>query len=487
MQAGNIITHVTLSLIGPAFAGEVYQNKSAEPYQCEQLTTLSSESDEINGANPEMNNPRKSDKLEVPAWQSHVVGSAWAGHPVGFDLITAPPYQFVGYYRNTDRKLIIASRTLDSHDWNYKELGTSIGWDSHNYIEMALDRDGYLHVAGNMHNSPLRYWKSSTYDTSTLTPQSMVGSEEDNKITYPIFTKLPDGRMLFAYRYGSSGSGNQIYNIYDPDTQTWSRLTDTPVIDGEGSRNAYIQGPVLGPDNRWHLVWVWRRNANVDTNTNLSYAVSDDLLTWETSRGIPLSLPITYATCEVVDPVGHGLGLHNSRVLIGFGLNEEIIISYHKYDADGNSQVYNAIPNGSGWTIVNTSRWDDSYRWEFSGRGSSPNLNEPIRFNAVSTENGILEQEFYSPTQGRERWRLNEHYQAVERLPEAPSAMPTAYADQEIDWTGTPDIDIHWMEGQGSGPNGERYYLRWETLPANRDRPYSNYPTTTPLRLFMIP
>jgi hypothetical protein len=73
---------------------------------------------------------------------------------VGFRLLTASSSpvrrQFVAYY-DKERRMTVASRNLGSKDWAYQILPTSVGWDSHNYITMAVDREGHLHVSGNMH------------------------------------------------------------------------------------------------------------------------------------------------------------------------------------------------------------------------------------------------------------------------------------------------------------------------------------------------
>ena len=84
---------------------------------------------------------------------------------------------------------------------------------------------------------------------------AMVGQNE-SRCTYPEFLNLPNGKMLFTYRDGASGSGNQIWNQYDSDTKAWNRLLDVPILDGQGKMNPYIYGPIPGPDGWFHLTWV---------------------------------------------------------------------------------------------------------------------------------------------------------------------------------------------------------------------------------------
>ncbi len=77
------------------------------------------------------------------------------------------------------------------------------------------------------------------------------------------------GTLYFEYRQGSSGRGDQIDNVHDPDTRTWQRLLDVPLLDGRGLMNAY-GGPRFGLDGMWHAVWVWRNTPCNSTNHTLS-------------------------------------------------------------------------------------------------------------------------------------------------------------------------------------------------------------------------
>src|SRR5690606_20166752 len=112
---------------------------------------------------------------------------------------------------------------------------TVLGWDSHNYLTLGIDKKGYLHLAGNMHVHPLTYFKSTApQDISTLKQvREMVGTEED-RCTYPKFMNTKEGELIFHYRDGGSGDGNEIYNVYSCQTGEWSRLLDSPLTDGLG-------------------------------------------------------------------------------------------------------------------------------------------------------------------------------------------------------------------------------------------------------------
>jgi hypothetical protein len=133
------------------------------------------------------------------------VEPVWAGHEVQFDLQTAGEYQFVAYY-DADRQMSVAQRKIGSQKWVIKKLPSHVEWDSHNYIVMEVDRDGYLHVSGNMHVNPLVYFRSTKpYDVTSLVPVHRMTGEKEDKVTYPKFLRGAVGELIFNYRDGSSG------------------------------------------------------------------------------------------------------------------------------------------------------------------------------------------------------------------------------------------------------------------------------------------
>ena len=218
----------------------------------------------------------------------------WAGHPVGFTLLTQAPWQFVVYY-DADRHMSMAWRKLAEAKFQMVRLSSDLGWDSHNFVTMALDRDGYIHVSGNMHAEPLVYFRSDKpYDPTSIKPVHRMTGDDEARVTYPHFYRDAEGRLLYMYRDGGSGNGRRFVNVYDEKTRTWSRLLDTPLFDGTGqSMNAYPGSIVRGPDGLFHIVWMWRNTPDCRSNHDISYVRSRDMKHWETAGGRPVALPIT--------------------------------------------------------------------------------------------------------------------------------------------------------------------------------------------------
>jgi hypothetical protein len=405
----------------------------------------------------------------------------WSAHPVGFCLLTGGKRQFAAFY-DAERKLTVASRSLDSRSWTLTRLPRRTGWDSHNYVTMTADDDGFLHLAGDMHCAPLVYFRSARpFDATTFEPVHRMTGEREARVTYPRFLRGAAGELLFTYRDGSSGAGDQIFNVYDHAGKAWRRFVDQPLLAGMGEPgvNAYYEGPVRGPDGLFHMCWVWRDHGGCESNHDVCYARSRDLAHWERSDGVALNLPITPSTAEVVDPVPVKGGLINGNTKIGFDARRRVIIGYHKYDAAGNTQIYNARLEDGAWRIRQTSDWD--FRWEFSGGGS---IAFEVGLGPVSVEeDGSLSQDYSSRRRGGGTWKLDEATLKPVGILKRKRLYPASLGKAE---SAFPEMQVRWCSDSGAGGgSGRRFALRWEALGPNRDRPReAPWPEPSMLRLY---
>jgi hypothetical protein len=434
-------------------------------------------------------NPLRATEPPAAVPPGELIDHVWAGHPVSFALLTERGHQFLAYY-DAERRLTVAGRKLGEPGWTrvqppgvpsrHQRDSNRLGWDSHNYLRLALDRDGCLHVSGNMHVDPLVYYRTRTpFDLTTLERIDRMTGERETHCTYPVFFKNAAGDLLFRYRDGSSGNGADLYNRYDEPARTWRRVLATPLLDGEGRRNAYALDPQLGPDGRFHLVWMWRDTPDCATNHTLSYARSRDFVQWENSRGEPLALPITLATGEVIDPARPGEGLINMTFNLGFDAAQLPVVVYHRYDETGHSQAYAARPRAAGgWTSAPLSTWD--FTWAFSGNGSI--AGEVTLGPPRLADDGTLLVDYSTQAAGSGRWRVDAATLAtVAQLPAAPAVLPDALLRPTVAASG---LEVQTVAARHQG---RRYVLRWETLPRNRDRPRDSAPPPTELRLYELP
>jgi GT2 family glycosyltransferase len=407
----------------------------------------------------------------VPATVDEVieVDRVFSGFPVAvaaqlgsFGLYTTATHQFIAYF-DTHRRLCVASRVLGDRRWKRALLPEALGWDSHNYVTLAVDPAGHVHVSGNMHASPLCYYRSDEPgDIATLRRIHSLTGTNENEITYPRFLRDPAGLLLYTYRNGRSGAGDQVVKGYDHREQSWSELNNRPLIDGEGKRNAYLQGPCVGTDGFFHMCWVWRDTDDAASTHSLCYARSRDLRRWETSGGAGIDLPITFDRAEVIDPVGCNRGLINNNHLIGFDTRGRVVVSYQKHDEFGNTQIYQARGKNGGWAIHRSTDWP--HRWEIGGPGS---LVFELQFGAVETDAaGRLLQWYRHKRFGAGTLILDtETLETIGQADDRPSIPPS------LEGSSVPGMQVNWSMGAGEASDTARYWLRWETLPENRDAP----------------
>jgi hypothetical protein len=419
-----------------------------------------------------------------------LIDKVWSGHPVGFALLTDRGHQFIAYY-DAERRITVTGRNLGETNWtrvaadgvmltNRTRMSNVIGWDSHNRLVLALDRDGCLHLSGNMHADPLVYYRTQQpFDLTTLKRVDRMTGEREQRVTCPGFFNSASGDLLFRYRDGGSGNGSDLYNIYDPDARTWRRLFDGPLLEGEGERSAYGTGPRRGPDGLYHMVWMWRDTPDAMSNHSLSYARSRDLLNWETSAGEPIARPITMAKGEVIDAAKPGQGLVNMTYALGWDARQHPVVAYHRYDTNGHSQIFIARADGRGqWETRQLSHWD--FRWEFPGQGSQ--VRQVSVDSPTPDAKGDLLVEYSAKNPGAGRLRIDGETLAVlEQLPVVPGNVPE---DSRAPRGGYPGLEVRTETSQFGGC---RWLLRWETLGVNRDLVNRDVPPPSEMRLYELP
>ena len=266
-------------------------------------------------------------------------------------LTTAGDTQYVSFY-DADGRLVLGKRRLGTDDWTLRPSAyKGNAADAHNVISMAVDGDGYLHVAFDHHNTPLSYCRSVSPGSLEPGPKEPMTGDDEQRVTYPEFYRLADGGLLFAYRSGESGRGNLVMNRYDLKTRSWSRLHDV-LIDGEDRRSAYWQ-LCMDKAGTIHLSWVWRDTWGVETNHDMCYARSrDGGKTWEKSTGEPYALPITAATAEYACRIPQNSELINQTGMAADDEGRPYIATYWRSAGD-------SVPQ---YRIV----WNDGRRWHAS-------------------------------------------------------------------------------------------------------------------------
>lgn len=401
------------------------------------------------------------------------IDSVWAGHPVGFALYTHGNRQYIAYY-NANRNMVVGQRNLEDDNFQLHIMpptdrktagGTStvLGWDSHNFVTIGIDKAGYIHLSGNVHVHPLTYFRSTMpHDISTLEQVfEMVGTEE-KRTTYPHFMLTKEGELLYHYRDGGSGNGNEIYNRYSTDTKQWSRMLDVPLTDGQGLMNAYQTQPTIMADGWYHMYWVWRDTPDCATNHDLSYMKSPDLKNWFNAFGQPVELPATLDQKHlIVDPIPPGGGIINLAAKLCLDENNKPNFAYHKYDPQGNIQLYVATSNQGEWVSHPITEWE--YRWEFSGNGS---INVEVRIEGFKRRgDGNYEVNYWHVKYGSGTILLNSKFETIGKV-----LKPAPFSESLGIEGDFPGLLVQTAGDSGRPSDGFRFLLKWESLNRNRDR-----------------
>ena len=209
----------------------------------------------------------------------------------------------------------------------------------YNGVSVGIDRNGYIHVAGNMHHSPYNHpktgnpfyeyaWQYVVSDKpEDISSFSFVGNDQartipGNWVTYPSFARDLNGVLYVAFRHRikfgtgwSPGIMAAAIARYDADVKTWVMLGGTDYIHAaktffwndsgaDGTANQpYRQRIFFDRNNRMHITWVVDDgNGSSGYHTHVLYAVSEDGGdTFKRANGsLYETLPITLASAEVV-------------------------------------------------------------------------------------------------------------------------------------------------------------------------------------------
>jgi len=235
-------------------------------------------------------------------------------------------------YIDTNMDISVYAQYADGTTDNVMVIPNVTDDDHHVEPSIGVDENGFLHVMGNMHNTPPIYYRSSNpCDISAWTEYGNDGPNGGiplEQLTYQNFFNHPDGSLFMSGRsnvYVDWFPGRQAGVIlrYNAETRLWTVLgthqtkwpdtdlfyvdTKAVVWDDSGSgtppKNGY-QGYKLrtrfDANGRLHMSWnvaknpdhngTWGISAN---HTHLLYAYSDDKgLTWHQADGSAVALPL---------------------------------------------------------------------------------------------------------------------------------------------------------------------------------------------------
>ena len=231
--------------------------------------------------------------------------------------------------------MIVGKRRLSETKWDFARLPERVGWDTHNKIVLFQDREGHLHITGNMHCAQLRYYRTKKAgDIHSFEGIHTWTGDYENRVTYPTVFKLRDGSIYLMCRHGGSGNGMRILLGYDEKARKWTKTTPilTNGMDRKPTCNAYPIGLLEEKNGTWHIAWCWRETPDVITNFDICYAKSLDRGTsWKGCDGRDLELPITPENAHVVESIEQDSGLMNGGSF-AVDVNGRPYVGYTRFD-----------------------------------------------------------------------------------------------------------------------------------------------------------
>ncbi|MGD9212219.1 MAG: BNR repeat-containing protein [Desulfobacteraceae bacterium] len=307
-------------------------------------------------------------------------------------ILTFNGYQYTCFW-NTGRRVILARRALPDGEWSKIEISsyTNSTNDAHNTISLGIcPKDGTLHVAFDHHGSDLHYiksvqnlvtdpsgvpWETSSFNAVT---SSLDGFKTVTQVTYPKFISTPQGDLLFEYRYGTSGSGDQCLYEYSGTSHSWSSIGK--YIDGiSASINAYPHGIVYQQNTgRLHMTWCWRETPDASTNHDLCYIYSDDNgRTWKNDAGSTVAITGTsFITAQspgiVVWRINQNRGLINQEhMTVDHAGNVHVLLSH----------MPDELADDSNFTNARTKSYFFHYVKDTNGNWKRNSINIPVILN----------------------------------------------------------------------------------------------------------
>jgi len=397
------------------------------------------------------------------------IDKVWAGHPVHFACERIKNDIFLAYY-DSDRRLIVAHLHISTGILRKKVLPEILGWDSHNGVSIGIDSLGFIHVSANMHSSSLIYYKSeqSLCIEYFQAIHTMTDANEES-CTYPIFMKH-NNQLFFRYRSGKSGKGNILINKYNTESSSWEPIMNTALFDGESKRNAYPSEFFIANDF-FHLVWVWRETPDCETNHSPCYAKTKDFISWYDASGNIIDLPIKSNGSGAIEILQIRSGLLNGNLKVGFDVMGRQIISYHRFDKNGYTQLYNVRFEEGVWKTYQTSNW--AYRWDFKGRGA---IALEIEIFPVRVIDGKLTQHWKHNKYGEGIWFLDDKLSIIHDKPLSgiyQNISELTNKKHVKKMCGSPDLGL---------------FMIWETFPKNRDKKrkiFGHYLLSSQLTLYI--
>lgn len=350
-------------------------------------------------------------------------------------------------YVNPERQMVVAKITGSKIQLNIV-FDIEMPWNEKWHVcpTIGVDKKGYIHICGDMHNDKWKYFRSNKPED--ITAWTKRNDLPGSGVTYPTIFYDNNREMFLCFRHESNvaGKGNHRGGIirYNAEADTFTMLGGTNYNDISGNPQktpppgskptTMVWGNGFGGNgcwytktglriffdgkNRMHLIssvinQCLESPFGHQSNTHIIYSYSDDLgITWHKAGGALIaSLPLTVTNASVVVDRTTQHDITGGECEVGAFDSEHPVVSY-KLSSDNSD--HSLMWNGSAWkkilpphqTNVMISRRNGYTAWyngsyiDYSKDGKTwKSLSgEPVFPNGHCGSQGGIDREYFSQT-----------------------------------------------------------------------------------------
>ena len=283
-----------------------------------------------------------------PGANPFVLSTEGCGRATGYaeanKIVTWDGKTHVAYLDSPPEGFRVRIRTLDhqTNTWS-PPYTVDEAFDNHGGPALAIDSQGYLHMAYYPHHHPMRIKKSlRPNDASAWSAAEEVGE----RVTYPTLVIDNEDTLYLTCRQNRSEPWR--VNLYTKKAgDTWS--DPRPILSAEETGYAHFMDALAWSPDKKHLHLVTRIHDGTPPRSHtVGYMRSADQgATWTRHDGTPIALPATAATIEVIEQVREGAGAGLRAAGLSILPDGRPVALYSSQDVVPND-AWLAMPDGDG-------------------------------------------------------------------------------------------------------------------------------------------
>lgn len=274
--------------------------------------------------------------------------------------------------------VFLARRSSAGGAWSTADTGVNALYNvGHTQTSMAIDGQGYLHVAYAMHNNSMRILTSNQPNSieAGYTPLAGAGLApfSGGAYTYPNMTTAPNGDVYLIVRDQRSSYANQQGRLFrfNNTSRAWGEL---PAFAGQSGTTVYPDQIITDASGDLHILWEWAAGGAQAARHYGSYARFDpDTNTYYRANGTPYPAgPIAVGAADIYQGLegtetftANLHGVQSAKLTLDEAGRPLIAYSYSTTGTDSGYQHRFARWTGSDWvrSVITPGPFDLDKPW----------------------------------------------------------------------------------------------------------------------------